>query len=455
MTTRNLDFSPFSASRRELMQIGSLGAFGLGLPHWLAGRAYGETTGTAKSVILLWLYGGPSHIDTIDPKPLANSEIRSPFSPIDTSVPGIQITELLPQLSQRIDRCAILRGMYHENSDHNVGGTIALTGVPAGGKVGGGAPLPGDRHPTLGSLVTRLISNPSPGWPSFMCIGEPAKVSGAASGQDAAGFGAIYEPFRLEYKIENGLKVPEALNLIPGLSADRLGNRRELLTSLDSLPLKEGVPDTFARLGQFYDQAMGLLTSSEARKAVDLQEETTKVRNRYGKTRFGQSCLLARRLVESGVPFVQVNWSDYGEDQQTSGGDGGWDHHWRLYEFIQDHCAWSYDQAITALLDDLEDRGLLDETLVLAMGEFGRTPKINGCGGRDHWANVYSILMAGGGVRGGQVIGSSDLEGGYPADRPVHPQELHATVLKAMGLDRLALIPLGVTLNVEPVHELF
>jgi uncharacterized protein (DUF1501 family) len=160
-------------------------------------------------------------------------------------------------------------------------------------------------------------------------------------------------------------------------------------------------------------------------------------------------------LVEAGVSFVQVNWSDHGEDQQTSGGDGGWDHHWRLYEFLQDHCAWVLDQGLTALLDDLSDRGLLDETLVLAMGEFGRTPKINGCGGRDHWPGAYTVLLAGGGVQGGRVIGASDKEGAYPADRPVHPSNLHATALRALGLDRLALLPYGINLDADPVHDLF
>jgi len=449
------NFRRLISSRREFLQMGSLGALGLSLPSLMAKRALANSEGKAKSVILLWLYGGPSHIDTFDPKPKAPSNIRSPFSPISTAVEGIQTTELLPKIAQRTDKLAILRGMHHENSDHNVGGTIALTGVPAGGKLGGGAPVSGTRRPTLGSLVTKLKSNQPGHWPPFMCVGAAARVSGGASGQDAAGFGAPFEPFRIHYKLEHGLKIPEELQLLPGLTANRLDDRKALLGQIDRFEKTIGDLAEVVRLNQFYEQALGLLTSPKARQALDLDGEPVEVRQRYGLTRFGQSCLLARKLVESGVPFVQVNWSDHGEDQQTSGGDGGWDHHWRLYEFIQDHCAWSLDQGYSALLDDLDDRGMLDETLVIAMGEFGRTPKINGCGGRDHWSNVYSIVLAGGGVQGGRVIGSSDNEGGFPADRPVHPKELHATILKATGIDRLQLIPLGIPLQEEPIDELF
>ena len=438
-------------SRREFLQCGAKSALGLTLPTLLAQRAMGRGAGSARSVILLWLYGGPSHIDLFDPKPNAPSNVRSPFSPIATRAPGMRLTELLPQLAQRADKFALIRSMHHENSDHNVGGTIALTGVPAGGRVGGGAPVPGPRKPTLGSLATRLIPARPGAWPPFTCIGAPAKVSGAASGQDAAGFGAAYEPFRLEYSLAEGLRIPAELRLAADLSPARLAERSRLLARLDEFERVAGE----GRLDSFRTQAIGLLTSPTARRALDLDAETPRMRSRYTRTRFGQSCLVARRLVEAGVPFVQVNWSDHGEDQQTSGGDGGWDHHARLYEFLQDHCAWTFDTALSALFDDLSERGLLDSTLVLAMGEFGRTPRINGSGGRDHWSDVYSILLGGGGVRGGRVIGASDREGGQPAERPVHPTELHATVFQALGLDRLALIPLGVNLDAPPVLELF
>ncbi len=450
------NFCQVAASRRQFLQLGTLGTLGLSfsaLTAWGASRA--AHSGKARSVILLWLFGGPSHIDTLDPKPRARSEIRGPYRPIATRVPGIQITELLPQLSRLTDRFALIRSMHHDESDHNVGGTVALTGVPAGGRVGGGAPVPGTRRPTLGSLVARLKRSEAGKWPPFMCVGVPTKVSGAASGQDAAGLGAVFEPFRLQYGLEQRVQIPPELTLMPGLTAQRLDDRQHLLAQMDHLERRLSGLAPLERKDAFYRQAVALLTSAEAKKALDLEAERPEVRDRYGRTRFGQSCLLARRLVEAHVPFIQVNWSDHGEDQQTSGGDGGWDHHWRLFEFLEDHCAWPLDQGLSALLEDLQQRGLLDQTLVLAMGEFGRTPKINGCAGRDHWPGAYTALLAGGGVRGGRVIGASDKEGAFPAERPVHPTQVHATVLEALSLDRLALIPLGLALDAEPVRELF
>jgi hypothetical protein len=441
-------------TRRGLLQAGALSAMGLSLPALLSERARGSIpSGKARSVILLWLYGGPSHIDTFDPKPAARSQVRGPFRPISTHVPGLHITEILPQLAQWADRFALIRSMHHDQSDHNVGGAVALTGVPGGGRVGGGAALPGERRPTLGSMVARLTGLRPGTWPPFMCIGAPTKVSGAASGQDAAVLGGSFEPFRVYYSLDHRVEMPSELTLLSGFSVEQLDDRRRLLAAMDRFEQRHSLP--MDRMSQFYHQAVSLITSPSAKRALDLELEGTEVRDRYGRTRFGQSCLLARRLVEAGVSFVQVNWSDHGEDQQTSGGDGGWDHHWRLYEFLQDHCAWVLDQGLTALLDDLSDRGLLDETLVLAMGEFGRTPKINGCGGRDHWPGAYTVLLAGGGVQGGRVIGASDKEGAYPADRPVHPTNLHATALRALGLDRLALLPYGINLDADPVHELF
>jgi hypothetical protein len=433
--------------------MGALSALGISLPEVLAWRALGATMpGQARSVILLWLFGGPSHIDLFDPKPAAPAEIRGPYRRIATCVPGIQISELLPQLARLADRYALIRSMHHDESDHNVGGTVALTGVPAGGRLGGGAPLPGATRPTLGSLIARLKGFQAGHWPPFLCVGAPTRVSGGASGQDAAGLGALFEPFRVEYSLDHRMEVPPELTLLPDLSARRLDDRRHLLAQLDRF--EQGSASPLQRKDAFYRQAVDLLASPAAKKALDLEAENPALRDRYGRTRFGQSCLLARRLVEARVPFVQVNWSNHGEDQQTSGGDGGWDHHWRLFEFLQDHCAWPLDQGLSALLEDLQQRGLLGQTLVLAMGEFGRTPKINACGGRDHWPGAYAALLAGGGVQGGRVIGASDPQGAFPAERPVHPLNLHATVVEALGLDRLALIPFGVTLDADPVREL-
>jgi hypothetical protein len=446
-------FRRLAASRRQFLQIGALSALGISLPEVLAWRALGATMpGQARSVILLWLFGGPSHIDLFDPKPAAPAEVRGPYRRIATRVPGIHISELLPQLARLTDRYALIRSMHHDESDHNVGGTVALTGVPAGGRLGGGAPVPGATRPTLGSLIARLKGFQAGYWPPFLCVGAPTRVSGGASGQDAAGLGALFEPFRVEYSLDHRVEVPPEMTLLPGLTARRLDDRRHLLAQLDRF--EQGSTSPLQRKDAFYRQAVDLLASPAAKKALDLEAESPSLRDRYGRTRFGQSCLLARRLVEAKVPFVQVNWSNHGEDQQTSGGDGGWDHHWRLFEFLQDHCAWPLDQGVSTLLEDLQQRGLLGQTLVLAMGEFGRTPKINNCGGRDHWPGAYTVLLAGGGVQGGRVIGASDPQGAFPAERPVHPLNLHATVVEALGLDRLALIPFGVTLDADPVREL-
>jgi hypothetical protein len=443
-------------TRRSLLQVGGIGALGLTLPGLLAAQPAAARPATARSVILLWLFGAPSHLDLWDLKPDAPSEVRGPFRPIRTSAPGMEISELLPQVARQAHRFSLVRSMHHDDSDHNVGGTVSLTGVPFGGKVGGGAPLPGPRRPTLGSLVARLRGFHPGQLPPFVCAGQPARVSFGASGQDAAGLGALYEAFRVEYNLDDGLKLPPEFTPSAGITTRRLDDRRRLLAQLDRFEASLDRMPELEKAGQFHRQAFSLLTSPAARKAFNLDEEPAALRNRYGRTRFGQSCLLARRLAEAAVPFIQVNWSDHGEDQQTSGGDGGWDHHWRLFEFIQDGgYAWGLDQALSALVADLQDRGMLDSTLIIATGEFGRTPKINGCGGRDHWPGVYTSLFAGGGVQGGRVVGESDTQGAYPASNAVHPFNVHATVIQALGLDRLALIPLGAGFEAEPIHELF
>jgi hypothetical protein len=445
-------------ARRSLLEAGTLGALGLSLPQVLAAGAASAAprNARARSVVLLWLYGGPSHHDLWDPKPAAPLEIRGVFRPIRTAAPDITLTELLPQLAGEARHFSLVRGMHHENSDHNVGGTIALTGVPAGGKLGGGAPVPGTRRPTLGSLVARLAGFQPGKLPPFTCVGKPTRVSGGASGQDAAGLGALYEPFRVEYYPETGVQLPPEFGQLSGVTSARLQDRRRLLSELDQFARRASDAAEVARVSEFHQQALTMITSPRARAAFDLDAEPSALRDRYGRTRFGQSCLMARRLVEAGVPFIQVNWSDHGEDQQTSGGDGGWDHHYRLFEFIQDGgYAWTLDQGVSAFIGDLRGRGLLESTLVIVMGEFGRTPKINSVGGRDHWSDVYTVLLAGGGVQGGRVVGASDEQGAYPASHPYHPTSLHATVLEALGLDRLSLIPLGAAVDAPPIHELF
>ena len=232
----------------------------------------------------------------------------------------------------------------------------------------------------------------------------------------------------------------------------RLDDRRQLLANLDQVVRQFDAAAGTRRVNEFQAQAMSLLTTPQAKQALDITTEPAALRDRYGRTQFGQSCILARRLVEADVPFVQVNWSGDAEDEQQ-GGDGGWDLHYRLFERMQERYCPIFDRALTALLDDLASRGRLDSTLVLAMGEFGRSPKISSLGGREHWPFGYSSMLAGGGIRGGQVSGSSDREGAAPKDRPIHPANILATVLASLGLNRIALNEMGVGIDAEPVFD--
>jgi hypothetical protein len=271
-------------------------------------------------------------------------------------------------------------------------------------------------------------------------------------GEGGGPLGAVHDPFRIDYDIETGIELPQ-LELIEGMTADGLFRRKQLLGSLDRLAKTAETSPSMQRLDSFYQQAFSMLTSSKSRAVFDLEKEPQKLRRRYGKFRFGQSCLLARRLIESGVRFAQVNWSSHVEPIEDTG-DGGWDMHDRNFQQFQDRHAWMLDQSVSALLDDLQDRGLLQETVVIAVGEFGRTPKINGKSGRDHWHQCYSGLIAGGGTNSGQVIGASDRRAEHPVQRPVTPGDLFTTALHAIGigttdLTNAGLVPLG-----ESIEEL-
>jgi hypothetical protein len=424
---------------------------------WMKRRAVAATSaqvGRVKSVLLLWLWGGPSHHETWDPKPEAPVQIRGCFGPVATATPGAQICELLPQLARRTEKFAIIRSLNHDQKDHNVGGTIGLTGHVFGAKASGGIPFPGNVRPNMGSVVSYLKRSSAGDWPGFMVIGPHCKVSGEAlRGQLAGSLGAAHDPFRIEgFSFDDGVKIPQALEPIPELGAGRLTRRRDLLQQVD---LYRRQFDPLADVGRYTDleqKAFSLVTAAASR-ALNLDLESEALRDRYGRTVYGQNLILARRLVEAGVPFVQVNWSGDAEDEQQ-GGDGGWDLHYRLFERMQERYCPIFDKAFSALLDDLDERGLLDSTLVLAMGEFGRSPQISGLAGREHWPYVYSAVMAGGGIPGGLVLGSSTPDGGYVKSNPVHPANLIATILEKMGLDRLALGDRDASIVEGPVAEL-
>lgn len=425
-------------SRRALLEVGACSALGLGLPQWFGGRAQAaQSGGRVKSVLLLWQWGGPSHHETWDPKPNAPLKIRGPYRPVPTSVPGVQICELLPLSAARAHRMTIIRSMAHDMKDHNQAGTVSLTGSTNGSQASGGIPFPGRVRPSLGSLVSYLVRDRRLDWPAFTVIGRRCNVSGAdLRGQTANALGSAHDPFYLDgFDFETGVPLPPSLEPLGEIGVSRLDNRQQLLGAFDAWQRHVEASEVVDRYGDLRQKAFGLLTSSPAKRALNLDEEPEPLRDRYGRTVFGQNCILARRLIEAGVPFVQVNWSGNAEDEQQ-GGDGGWDLHYRLFERMQDRYCPSFDQTFAALLDDLAERGLLDSTLVLAMGEFGRSPTISEIGGREHWPFGYSIALAGGGTPGGTVIGQSTLDGGYPADRPNHPVDLLATVLHLMGLNR-------------------
>jgi hypothetical protein len=400
--------------------------------------------------LLLWLWGGPAQLDTWDPKPDAPLDIRGPFSAITTKVTGVRIGELFPKIAARLDRLAILRSLHTGSNDHGVAGTIGLTGSNAGGIGLNGQPLPGLPRPALGSVVARIKAAQAK-FPPFMVVGGKLhQGKKSIVGEGGGSLSALYDPFRLVYDPVAGTKIP-ALQMAPDLTPERLDDRRKLLAAYDELRRASEVQSA---LSDYRQQGFDLLTNSAAWKMFDLASELPALRDRYGRTRFGQSCLLGRRLLEHGVPFVQVNWSDHVEAEEDAG-DGGWDHHYRNFQIMQDrHAAW-LDQTYSTLLDDLRDRGLLDSTLVIAVGEFGRTPKINDKAGRDHWEHCYSALLAGGGIKAGRVVGSSDKEAGHPVDTPVTPMDLIATVQHALGVTGNEAQALGIANTGRVIAELF
>jgi uncharacterized protein (DUF1501 family) len=449
--------------RRAFLQAGASSVLGLSLADLLRARAAARTGGSppplakAKSVILLWLWGGPSQLDTFDPKPNAPLDYRGPFGTIPTKITGVRFCELFPQLAKLTDRLAVVRTLVTQSNDHGIAGTIGLTGSGAGGTGLDGKPLPGSPRPALGSVVAKALAASKRRdhaiHPFFVIGGKLHQGKKAIIGEGGGPLGASWDPFRLEYDPAEGTKVP-ALQLPADLTPERMADRQKLLAAFGQAESRAADLAASGKLDEYRLRALEMLTSPTAAEAFDLSKEKPAVADRYGRTRFGQSCLLARRLVEAGVPFVQVNWSDHVEAEEDSG-DGGWDHHYRNFQIMQDrHAPW-LDQSFSALLTDLADRGLLASTLVIAVGEFGRDPKVNDKAGRDHWPGCYSALLAGAGVKGGRVVGTSDAKAAHPADTPLGPADLNATVLQQVGLTSEQVTGLGLTPTGRVIEELF
>jgi hypothetical protein len=425
-------------TRRDWMRIGGLGMLGLNTTRAQASKPTDSnpwaSPGKAKSVILLCFLGGPSQHDTWDPKPKAPREVQGPYVPIATNVPGIQVGELMPRTARHLDKCCVLRAVSTGDNSHSTSGYAMLTGRPhLPLNVENALPAKPNDWPCLGAVVKSLHRGNGT-LPSAITLPEHIWNDGAKPwpGQDAGFLGRNADPWLIHCDpTTSGFQIP-GLGLPEGVPALRLDERRGLLDQVNRhLDRVEGSA-AVARFDDRSRQAFDLVRSTKGRQAFDLDQEPDKLRDRYGRYRFGQSCLLARRLAEARVPLIQVNWVRMPEVKDPS--QGGWDTHAKHNEMAKSHLMPLMDQTYSALLEDLAQRGLLDETLVVWMGEFGRTPSFNQNGGRDHWGHVFSIALAGGGVQGGRVIGASDSKGAFPKEGKVTPADLHATLLYSLGI---------------------
>jgi hypothetical protein len=417
-----------------MLRVGGLAALGLSLPDLLrgAGKTAGKRRGKARSCIVLFLMGGPPQHSTWDPKPDAPAEVRGEFGPIATNVPGIRICSLLPRLARQADRLCLLRAVSTGDNAHSSSGYYMLTGVPHAPKnVENANPGAPNNWPCLGALVRRAGGDRH-GLPGAVRL--PMHIFNTDGsvwpGQDSGFLGRDSDAWLLRCEPASAnFRIPE-FSLSADVSSRRLGGRQHLLRRLDRTSAAIDRQAASGRYDRSTEQAFDLLRSPRARAAFDLRREPELVRHRYGRHQFGQSVLLARRLVEAGVSLVQVNWFRGPEEPSDA---PCWDSHARESQRLKTVLAPPLDQAFSALLDDLEQRGMLEETLVVCMSEFGRTPKMNRAGGRDHWGPVFSVALAGGGVRGGHVHGASDRQGGQPKEGRVEPQDLTATILHCMG----------------------
>src|SRR5262245_25417593 len=417
-------------TRRSFLQAGAAGLVGLNLPDFLRMKAAGavdEAKAEVKNCIALFLVGSPGHLDTWDLKPNAPANIRGPFKPTRTNVNGIHICEHLPLMAKLANRYSLIRSLYHNSApSHETGQQWMMTGHEFGSAAA---------HPHAGSVIARVFGQKSALPPAIVLPVRIGNTGGPSSRNQTAGFlGTAHEPFFLEadparrdFKVAN-------LSPPPGQTEFRVRSRRKLLAELDAIQQKVENSSTTTH-DTAYQRAFTLISSPETKKAFDLSEEKDTVRDRYGRNTFGQSCLLARRLIERGVRFVTINHFDtvFGISCWDMHADGG-----SLNSTIQDyerHLLPQFDQAYSALLLDLETRGLLKETVVATLSEMGRTPAINARGGRDHYPPVWTNFLAGGNIKGGRVIGSSDKIGAQPHESPIEPPRVLATIYKGLGID--------------------
>ncbi|MEQ9409996.1 MAG: DUF1501 domain-containing protein [Fuerstiella sp.] len=438
-------------TRRQALQAGGAGLLGLTLPKLMAAEAIGaDRRARAKSVIFLFLFGGPSQLETFDMKPEAPDAIRGPFRPIASRTPGLQICEHLPKTAAVTDRCTVIRTMSHSYNDHSGGAHYIQTGHRWEVPIGGGFNVTPNDWPAIGAVVDyearhRPLASHSRGVPTYAVLPnslgrlQEYKVQLRRPGETAGWLGRGFDPVttridkrdssdnpywrdctdeELTFQID-GLVSQDTLNL------DRLDRRRSLLTQFDDArrTLSNQTVDAY---GKFQQRALALVTSEKTRTALDVTQESARIRDLYGRHLFGQSTLMARRLIEAGTRFATVHYECV---------DGySWDSH-QHSDDVQKHLLPTMDQALSALLTDLDDRGLLDETLVVCMGEMGRTPKANAKWGRNHWSTLFPAVLAGAGIRGGVVYGETDADAAYAVTPPTSPEDLAATIYHALGID--------------------
>ncbi|MEZ6061942.1 MAG: DUF1501 domain-containing protein [Planctomycetaceae bacterium] len=426
-------------TRRNLLQIG-IPALGLGLSDLLRREARAAESGRAaggKSIIVFWTDGGLSQQDTYDLKPDAPAEYRGMYSPVTTSVPGLVLGNLLPMQAQVADRFSIVRSVHHENGIHAPSSHWMQTGY-FGPTLARNAP----QKPSFGSVISRTLGSRQPPMPAYITMPK----SEAFGYQGAVYLGKAFNPFEViadpndaEFQLPN-------LTLPAGLSVSSVESRRFLLKQFDTLRRDIDDSGVMDGLDTFKTQALTMVADDQMRAAFDIGSEKSALRDQYGRHRYGQSALLARRLIEAGARCVNIN-------------TGNWDHHDNIAKGLETHLP-PLDRAIATLIQDLEDRGMLNDVIVYCVGEFGRTPRINGHAGRDHWSDCFSVLLAGGGIQGGRIVGASEKWGGSVAERLVTPLDLLATIYNVLGIspgthfDDASGRPISITGSGKPIHEL-
>lgn len=441
--------TPHGIERRSFLKVGALGLGGPNLPDLLAYQAAAASPARATrgdtAVILFWMAGGPSHHETFDPKPEATEAIRGPFAAIDTSVTGLRVSEQLPRLAQVAEQFSLVRSLHHEHAVHDDASHWVQTGMPLLG-----ARERGQQHPCQGAVTSHLRGARAAGVPPYVCIPE-SYSSRQGFYQHAAFLGPRHLPINGGGEPSLGnYRLPEFV-LPAELTFQRIEDRRLLQVQLDQLARSVEQSEPVAALHEARQKAYELVTGPRAREAFDLSREPATLRDRYGAHFWGQSALLARRLVEAGVTFVTINLYERDVDW--------WDDHTTIEKNLRKRLP-RFDQSLATLIADLKERGLANQVLVAAFGEFGRSPRIDAGAGRGHWPRAMSALLSGGGLRGGQVVGATTNDGGEPRDRPLRPADLLATIYHALGIDHEQFLrdqqnrPIRVLEGGEPIREL-